>query len=71
MSRLKIPIHTHPFTTTAYAVFERVAIDTIGPLPEDVVGHRYIIVIIDCFSRYLKLYPAKPVDAVLAVKALL
>jgi len=71
MSRLKIPIHTHPFTTAAYAVFERVAIDTIGPLPEDVDGNRYIIVIIDCFSRYLKLYPAKSVDAVSAVKALL
>jgi len=71
MIRLKLPIHTHSFTTAAYAVSERVAIDTIEPLPEDVDEYRYIIVISDCFSRYLKLYPAKSVDAMSAVKALL
>ena len=53
------------------AVFERVAIDTTGPLQEDVDGQLYIIVIIDCFSRYLKLFLAKSVDAVSAAKALL
>ena len=67
MSRLKIPTHTHHLRQQLAGV----AIDTIGPLSEDVDRHRYVIVIIDCFSRYPKLYPAKSVDAVSAVKPLL
>jgi hypothetical protein len=31
MNVLRIPIHTHPFTTATYSVMERVAMDTIGP----------------------------------------
>jgi len=71
MSRLKIPIHTNPFTTATYAIMERVAIDTIGPLPEDEDGNKHLIVMIDCFARYVKLYPVKSTEAVHAVKALL
>ena len=35
---------------------ERIAIDTIGPVDED-MGLKYIIVIIDTFSRYVELSP--------------
>ncbi len=31
MCYLKVPIHTHPFTTAAYSAMERLGIDTIGP----------------------------------------
>ena len=71
MSRLKVPIHTHPFTTATYAPMHRIAVDTIGPLPPDDEGNQHIIVFIDCFSRYVCLYPTKDVTAKSAAKALL
>jgi len=71
MSRLKMPIHTNPFTTATYSPMERVAVDAIGPLPEDEDGNKHIIVFIDCFSRYVSMYPVKDVTAKSAAKALL
>jgi hypothetical protein len=71
MSMLKIPIHTHPFVVGTYTPMKRVAVDTIGPLPTDDMGCSYIIVMIDCFSRYTKLVPAKDATALSAAKALL
>ena len=71
MNVLQIPIHTHPFTTATYSVMERVAIDTIGPLPADDEGYMYLIVFIDCFSRYVQLYPAKSAKGLPAVRALI
>ena len=44
--------------------------DTIGPLPENVNGNKYIITLIDNFSRYLELYASQDVSAESAVKAL-
>jgi hypothetical protein len=37
--------------------------DTIGPLPEDKEGNQYILVIIDCFTRFVEIYPTKTVNA--------
>jgi hypothetical protein len=37
-------------------MFERVAFDTIGPLPESASGFKYILVLIDCFSRWVHLF---------------
>jgi len=59
MSYLKVPIHTHPYTTAAYGPMQRINIDTIGPLPADDNGNTYIIVIVDCFTRWIELYCAK------------
>ena len=59
MSRLKVAIHTRPYTTATYAPVERIADDTIEPLTIDEDDSKYLIVIIDCFSRYLKLHPAQ------------
>lgn len=42
---------------------EHVAVDTIGPLTEDQDGHRYILVIIDEYSKYCELYATKTVQA--------
>ena len=71
MSYLKPVIHTHPFTLGTYQPMERVAIDTMGPLEADETGNRYIIVIIDCFSRYCLLIPSPDATAKSAAKALL
>ena len=71
MSYVKFPIHSHPFTTGIYEHFERVNVDTIGPLPADEYGNTYIIAIIDCFSRFLELYAARDAIAASAANALL
>ena len=71
MSMLKTPIHTHPFVLGTFSISARVAIDTVGPLPEDENKNKYIIVMVDCFSRYVLLIPAKYATAISAAKALL
>ena len=58
MNRLKVPIDTQPFTTAAYFPFDKVAIDTFGPLPADESGNKHSIVFIDCFSRYISISSA-------------
>jgi len=48
---------------------ERIAIDTIGPIEEN-FGLKYIIVIIDTFTRYVELFPKHDVSAMAAADAL-
>jgi transposase InsO family protein len=52
MSMLKIPIHSHPFTTSRYYPMECLNIDFIGPYPDK----GYVFVIIDTFTRWVELY---------------
>ena len=68
---LRTPIHTKPFTTATYEPMERINIDTIGPLPMDKYGYCHIIVIINCFTRFIELYPAHSTSAGEAIKALM
>ena len=71
MSKLKLPIHTQPFTTTSYFPFNKVTVDTIGPLPPDEHGIKYLIVFIDCLSRYVCLYPLPGVTGINFAKSLI
>jgi hypothetical protein len=71
MSYLKVPIQTANFTLASYQIMEKINVDTIGPLPVDAHGNQYILVIIDCFSRWIQLYPIKTTQAVEAANALL
>jgi hypothetical protein len=50
------------FTVTGFP-FERIAIDVTGPLPMSKSGHRYILGIIDYFSKYPMLLPIKNMEA--------
>jgi hypothetical protein len=59
MSHLNTLITGHRFTMAAPGPFMRINIDRIGPLPESAAGHSSILVIIDCFSRYVTLFPVK------------
>ena len=59
MSRIKIPIHTAPFTTATYGLMKKISMDCIGPLLETEDGYTHILSIIDNFSRYTVLYPLK------------
>jgi transposase InsO family protein len=71
MSMIKVPIHTHPFTTATYSPMERLNIDTMGPFDPDENNNTYIITIIDCFTRWVELYPVQDVSAKSAAQALL
>ena len=70
MSQLRIPIVTKPYVTASYNVMDRLNIDTIGPLPTAVGGEKYILTVIDCFSRFTVLYALKDKTAVGATQAL-
>ena len=71
MEVLKKPIQTIPFTLASYGLFDQIAMDTIGPLPESKEGHKYILVTIDTFSRWIELLPIPDTTAITAADALL
>ncbi len=58
-------------STMVTDLFEVVAVDTVGPLPVDGSGMKYIISIIDCFSRFCELRAAPGATARDAAAALL
>ena len=62
MSKLKIPIHAHGFTTSTYTPMECLNIDFIGPFPD----RGYILVIVDTFTRWVELYATSDATALLA-----
>ena len=66
--RLKT-IRASRFVLSTLKPMERISIDTIGTLPED-MGMKYIIVIIDMFARYVELFPKQEVTAIAAADAL-
>ena len=59
-----------PFNVSAFYPMDRLNIDHIGPLPADEDGNRYILVIIDVFSRFVELYPVKSTSAMDFAKCL-
>ena len=56
MSYLKTPIFTNPFTTAVNRGQERQNWDTIGPITLTSGRKVYILVAIDCFSRWVELW---------------
>ena len=56
-------------TFSATAPFELVSIDICGPLPETDNGNRYIVSMIDKFSRYCLLIPIQDITALSVLKA--
>jgi transposase InsO family protein len=67
MSILKTPIVAHPFTVSSYLPMDRLNVDYVGPFPDG----RYILSILDCFSRWVELYLCEQATAEEAAKALL
>ena len=71
MSQVAPIIRSNPFTLSHSKPMHSLAVDTIGPLPEDEKGNKYIIAVIDIFSRFLEMYPAPDATAACAADALL
>ena len=69
-SRVIKPIQASRFVLNADRPMLKLDIDTIGPIEADANGNQYIIVMIDAFSRYVDLYPAKDASAISAAVAL-
>ena len=70
MSATKALIKAQPFVLSNMEPMSRIGMDTIGPLPKSTSGFKYIIVIIDHFSRYIELFAAPDVSAQSAARAL-
>jgi hypothetical protein len=70
MSHVAPTIRTTPFTLSHSKPMHTLAIDALGPLPEDEKGNKYIIAIIDEFSRFLEIFAAPDPSAVSAADAL-
>lgn len=58
-------------STAVFEPFEVVAIDTIGPLPVDSNGNKYVMVAIDCFTRTVELLATRDKSASSALPLLL
>ena len=58
-------------TTMAHKPFAVLSIDTVGPLPDDSKGFRYILVMMDAFTRYVELAATATVDADECAEALM
>lgn len=43
--------------------FERVQMDILGPLPISSSGKRYLLVIVDCFTKWVEAFPLRNIRA--------
>ena len=59
---MKLYIATRPF--------EQISVDIVGPLPTSHSGNRYIVTMIDKFTRYCMLVPVPDITALTVVKAI-
>jgi len=59
------------FTLSSHRPMELLSMDTLGPFKQAPDGSTHVLVIIDCFSRFIELYPVKSVSAEDALPALL
>ena len=69
MRQMKLNVHTDKYTTSTFGIFENVSIDAIY-MPNTSTGYKYILTIIDSFTRYIELYPIKELTAKAALDCL-
>ena len=71
-TRLRRHVEVEMKTTMVDQPFHTICIDTLGPLTEDTAhGYKYIIVLVDAFTRWVELYPSASTDAKSAADALI
>ncbi len=62
-SALNRQFKTHRYTTTSYSPMGGLNIDTIGRVSRESAENCYILVVIDCFTRSVELYPVSDTSA--------
>lgn len=70
MRQMKLEMHTDKYTTSTYGIFENISMDVIY-MPNTTQGYKYILTIIDSFTRYTEVYPIKELTAKAAFDCLL
>jgi transposase InsO family protein len=70
-SVLNRQIKTDRFTAASYTPMEVLNIDTIDSVSRDSADNCYILVVIDCFTRFVELYPVSDASALPCARALL
>lgn len=58
-----VDVSTLRFTNATLEPFVRISMDTVGPLPADTEGYKFVLVIIDCFTRVIELYKCRTTEA--------
>jgi transposase InsO family protein len=71
LSDKKLALKLHPFTRASYDPMEILNVDTIGPVAVDDFNNCHILVIIDCFTRWVELVPIPDTSALSAARGLL
>ncbi|XP_066983820.1 uncharacterized protein [Macrobrachium rosenbergii] len=65
----KVPLKPMPIISEP---FSRIAVDLVGPLsPVTTRGHRYILTIVDCATRFPEAVPLKNIDTVTVAESLI
>ena len=61
----------HGYHIEGWLPMQSLSVDTVGPLPEDMNGYKYILCIVDNFSKFCSLFPTKSTDALSYVNGLI
>jgi len=70
MSELQLTSHVQKYTTSEYGIMQCIAIDAIH-MPKTKSGNKYILTVIDTFTRYTALYAIKDLTAETAAKTMI
>ncbi len=62
------PAPLHPLPPTA--IFSRMHVDILGPLPTSPQGYKFILLFVDSFSKWCEAFPLKKADATTVAKHL-
>ncbi|XP_042886053.1 uncharacterized protein LOC122262167 [Penaeus japonicus] len=64
----KVPLVSMPIISEP---FSRVAIDLVGPLTPSSRGHKYILTLIDCATRFPEAVPLRNIDSITVAESLI
>lgn len=69
----KRPTHHAPAPLTPMPIedrFSRIHMDILGPLTKTTEGHKYILLVVDSFSKWPEGFPLRPKDSTEIAKVL-